>query len=188
MALLGAPMIQRDRVPIKVDTRKATAMLAFLAVTARGHARDSLAGLLWPEYDGLHARAALRRTLSALTKALDGEWIEADRARVGLGREDLWLDVELFRAAAAGCGRHSAPGYAPCPSCTGLWERAASLYRGDFMAGFSLRDSPEFDDWQSFQAEGLRRELGNVLEKLVLDAEAGGDPKPPSSTPAGGCP
>jgi len=177
MALLGAPMIQRDRVPIKVDTRKATAMLAFLAVTARGHARDSLAGLLWPEYDGLHARAALRRTLSALTKALDGEWIEADRARVGLGREDLWLDVELFRAAAAGCGRHSAPGYAPCPSCTGLWERAASLYRGDFMAGFSLRDSPEFDDWQSFQAEGLRRELGNVLEKLVLDAEAGGDPE-----------
>ncbi len=45
------------------------------------------------------------------------------------------------------------------------------------MAGFSLRDSPEFDDWQLFQAEGLRRELGYVLEKLVLDAGGRGEPE-----------
>ncbi|CAN5273583.1 AAA family ATPase [soil metagenome] len=177
MSLLGAPTIQRDGAPIKVDTRKATAMLAFLAVTAQAHGRDSLAGLLWPDYDGLHARAALRRTLSALNKALNGEWLQVDRAQVGLGRNDLWLDIETFRASAAGCGRHSIPDNAPCLSCVGLWERAAALYRGDFMAGFSLRDSPEFDDWQVFQAEGLRRELGYVLEKLVLDAGARSEPE-----------
>nr|MBA3349670.1 AAA family ATPase [Actinomycetota bacterium] len=177
MSLLGVPTIQRDGAPIKVDTRKATAMLAFLAVTAHEQARDSLAGLLWPDYDGLHARAALRRTLSALNKALGGEWLHADRARVGLRRDDLWLDVEAFRTSAEGCGRHSAQDNAPCPDCTGSWTRAASLYRGDFMAGFSLRDSPEFDDWQRFQAEGLSRELGQVLERLVLDAATRGEPE-----------
>src|SRR5581483_6609662 len=36
------------------------------------------------------------------------------------------------------------------------------------MAGFSLHDSSTFDDWQFFQADGLRRELANVLERLVL--------------------
>ena len=34
------------------------------------------------------------------------------------------------------------------------------------MAGFSLRDSPAFDDWQFFQAESLRRELAGVLGRL----------------------
>ncbi len=176
MSLLGAPMVQRDGGPITVDTRKATAMLAFLAVTGQEYGRDSLAGLLWPGHDGLHARAALRRTLSALNKALGGKWLRAERARVGLDRNEVWLDVEIFRVSAAGCGRH--PGeYSSCPECARRWSRAATLYRGHFMAGFSLRDSPEFDEWQSFQAEGLRRELGYVLEKLVLDAATRGQPE-----------
>ena len=37
----------------------------------------------------------------------------------------------------------------------------------DFLSGFSLRDSLNFDDWQFFQAEGLRREWGAALERLV---------------------
>src|SRR4029453_16113812 len=37
---------------------------------------------------------------------------------------------------------------------------------GDFLAGFSLRDSTSFDDWQYFQAERLRRELASTLERL----------------------
>jgi predicted ATPase len=41
------------------------------------------------------------------------------------------------------------------------------LYQDDFMAGFTLRDSPNFDEWQFFQTESLRRELLNVLERLV---------------------
>lgn len=35
------------------------------------------------------------------------------------------------------------------------------------MEGFSLRDSPTFDDWQFYQADSLRRELANALERLV---------------------
>jgi WD40 repeat protein/serine/threonine protein kinase len=32
---------------------------------------------------------------------------------------------------------------------------------------FSLRDSPEFDEWQRFQTEVLRREMNEALERLV---------------------
>jgi DNA-binding SARP family transcriptional activator len=45
--------------------------------------------------------------------------------------------------------------------------RAAGLYRDHFMAGFTLRDSAGFDDWQFFQSEALRRDFSEVLEKLV---------------------
>ena len=82
--LLGAPGIARDGTPVAVDTRKATALLAYLAVSGRSHAREALAGLLWPEYDDEHARAALRRTLSTLRTALGEEHLAIDRETVAL--------------------------------------------------------------------------------------------------------
>jgi hypothetical protein len=41
------------------------------------------------------------------------------------------------------------------------------LYRGGFMAGFTLPDSLPFDDWQRFQTEELRLMLTSALEWLV---------------------
>ena len=61
-------------------------------------------------------------------------------------------------------------GHAPaavCPACIEPLSRSAELYRGDFLAGFSLRDSPGFDDWQFYMAEGLRQEAGDALRKLL---------------------
>ena len=70
--LLGSPRIERDGTLINVDTRKAIALLAYLAVTHQRQSRDALTALLWPDYDQTNARSALRRTLSALNKALSG--------------------------------------------------------------------------------------------------------------------
>jgi class 3 adenylate cyclase len=44
---------------------------------------------------------------------------------------------------------------------------AVALYHDDFLTGFTLPDSPDFDDWQLFQAEALRQELADTLERLV---------------------
>ena len=49
--LLGPPEILVDGHPMKVDTRKAVALLAYLAVTGTPHNRDVLATLLWPGDD-----------------------------------------------------------------------------------------------------------------------------------------
>ena len=49
----------------------------------------------------------------------------------------------------------------------GNLEAAVALYRDDFLAGFSLRDSIPFDDWQVWQTEELRRGLEKGLEALV---------------------
>ena len=70
--LLGSPRIEKDGVPITVDTRKAVALMAYIAVTDKVHQRDTLAALLWPDVDRTRARAAFRRTLSTLNKALGG--------------------------------------------------------------------------------------------------------------------
>src|ERR1700726_385409 len=92
--LLGPPRIEREGTPITVDTRKAIALITYLAITRQRHSRDALATLLWPEYDQTHARATLRRTLSTLNKALNGPWLEVDRETIALNRNsDLQIDV-----------------------------------------------------------------------------------------------
>lgn len=164
--LLGAPRIELNHRPIEVDTRKAIALLAYLALSGQGHTRQKLAALFWPEAETGKALAALRRTLSVLNKALGGVGLAIEREQVSLERsEQVWIDVEAFRERA----QH--------PDLRALAE-AAALYRDDFLAGFTLRDSPAFDDWQFFQSETLRRELAAVLEKLVRGLSARGDDGP----------
>ena len=56
---------------------------------------------------------------------------------------------------------------ASAPPALDPLQAAVALYRGDFLAGFSLRDSVVFDDWQRFETERLRRERVGALERLV---------------------
>ncbi|HKS71032.1 MAG TPA: AAA family ATPase, partial [Ktedonobacterales bacterium] len=124
--------------------------------------------LLWPEYDQLHARGTLRRTLSALGKALDGEQLSIERESIGLRADTaLRLDVDEFHRLLAACRTHGHTTDEACAACVEPLATAAALYRDDFMAGFSLRDSPAWDDWQFFQRETLRRELASVLRRLT---------------------
>ena len=69
LALLGPPVVTRDGGPVSFDTRKATAVLALLAVHDHELSRERLAALLWPEADAARARASLRRTLSVTAAA-----------------------------------------------------------------------------------------------------------------------
>ena len=163
VSLLGPPRVVRDGAPVSFDTRKATALLAYLALAERAHARDALAELLWPDHDTAHARGALRRTLSTLRQAIGDEHLETTRDRVALADgSSLDLDVRQFRALT---GRDAGR-----PAL----EQAVALCGGDLLEGFALRDSPAFDDWQRLQADGLRRELAGALDRLAgLEAAAG---------------
>ncbi len=158
LRLLGPPRVERDGEPVDMDTRKAIALLAYLAVTGQPEGRDRLAAMLWPDADTDRARGALRRTLSTLRTGLGGEELRTDGLRVALDLTGIDVDVRLFRALVA----------------EGRLEDAVTAYTGDFLSGFSLRDSVEFDEWQSAQTDALRRELSSVLERLSLGATEAG--------------
>ncbi|UCC61798.1 MAG: protein kinase, partial [Anaerolineae bacterium] len=166
--LLGPPRIERDGEPVQISRRKAVALLAYLAITGRSHSRDALATLLWPEADQSQARAGLRRALAALKKVLGEGWLDVDRETVGLNPDpEVCLDVSEFHAQMAKCRTHDHPIDQDCPACLSLLAEATALYRDDFLAGFTLRDSPAFDDWQFFEAQGLRDNLAGALERLA---------------------
>ena len=96
---LGPPRVERDGVLLRLDTRKATALLALLAVTDRPRSRDALADLLWSGADPEHARGALRRTLSALRGGIGAAHLEttSDHVRLLKG-PGIRIDVDRFRS------------------------------------------------------------------------------------------
>lgn len=166
--LLGLPRVELNGMPVDIQRRKAMAMLVYLAVSGQAHSRDTLATFFWPDLDQQRARAYLRRDLAALNTSLPGNWLIADRETVELNREaGPWLDSEQFQRLLTASQKHSHAPEIVCPDCIPPLTEAAALYTDDFLAGFTLRDSPEFDDWQFFQTESLRQELATALERLV---------------------
>src|ERR1051326_6088329 len=97
---------------------KAVAHLAFLALSPdrRFQRRDLIMGLLWPELDQPHARAALRKAVYEVRGALGAD-IVASRGddELAILPETLRCDVEAFNSA---CDR-------------GRLVQALELYRGE---------------------------------------------------------
>jgi DNA-binding SARP family transcriptional activator/predicted negative regulator of RcsB-dependent stress response len=176
VSLLGAPLIEVDGELAEFDTRKAIALLAYLAVNKDSHTRDALATMFWPELDQSRARAALRRTLSSLKNAIGETYLEIDREFIGLNpAAGFFLDLDHFEKALQETQAHGHTQEEVCPRCLTPLSSAVDLYRGDFLSGFTLRDSPNFDDWQFFQADELRRKYALILEKLVQGYAAQGE-------------
>jgi predicted ATPase/DNA-binding SARP family transcriptional activator len=166
--LLGPPQVELGDRSLNFSRRKTLALLIYLAVTGAPQRRDTLATLLWPDSPQSQARASLSRDLSILSKMLGQGWLVADRETVSLyhGRE-LWLDLAQFQQRVAERQSHGHPSTESCVACLNTLAAAASLYRDGFLTGFTLQDSPDFDDWQLFQAERLRQELAEVLVHLA---------------------
>ena len=160
--VLGPVEVRIADAPVVVDTRKAIAILLLLAVERRPFARDELAAMLWPDSDDELARGALRRTLSVLRSALGGRWVRVDRSTVALDLGSTEIDLATLEGAASS-------------DLPGDLRAAAALARGPFLAGFSLRDSPEFDDWRAARGVAVERTIAEVLERLSSAAAASGD-------------
>jgi DNA-binding SARP family transcriptional activator len=167
LLVLGQPRLERDGRPLELNLRKALALLVYLAVSRQGHSRDALATLLWPESDGREGRARLRRTLHRLNQLVGQEVLDTslDAIRVH-PHANLWLDSAAFRQHMT-AGLAAAPEKVFAPQRLAQLDAAVELYKGDFLAGFTLPDSPAFDEWQFFQRESLRQLYGQVLEQLV---------------------
>ena len=162
--LLGPPTIERNGKKAKVETRKALALLAYLAVERRSHGRASLVALLWPEADESRGRAVLRRTLHALAAVLPVGLLQTDQDQIALSDAPrILIDIDELRKAHLRCVTSDER----CPECPLPLRTAVDLYRDDFLAGFTLKNSVAFDDWQFFQAETFRRTYAALLEKLV---------------------
>ncbi|MEM7117732.1 MAG: BTAD domain-containing putative transcriptional regulator [Chloroflexota bacterium] len=166
--LLGAPQIQQAQETVTLSHQKALALLAYLATTQRPHSRDALCGLLWPDEEQSKARAELRRMLWSINKGLGKGWLDSSRQTVGLAKTAvIYTDIHHFDQLLTSWQQHK-------PNSTVLYAQGAAdlseaidLYQDDFMAGFALPDSDNFERWQQQQAAEKRQALEGALDKLL---------------------
>jgi DNA-binding SARP family transcriptional activator len=71
LLLLGTPIVKHGEHILSFSSRKALALLVYLAVEGGTHTRKTLTESFWPELDAEHGRAALRATLLELCKLLE---------------------------------------------------------------------------------------------------------------------
>ncbi len=119
--------------PPDVLWRKHLALLVYLALSPnRARTRDHLLGLLWPEKTQDKARHSLNEAARRLRTGLGSDRIISDRDALILNEDALEVDALEFDELAE---RDV--------------ERATGLLRGDFLEGFTVDDSPGFEDWVS---------------------------------------
>src|ERR687893_582303 len=195
LRLLGPPEARLCARGLRFGTRKALALLCYLATEGGKHPRRKLAELLWPRSNERHARTDLRSTLSRLRKAL-GEGggssegvelfaVEGDLLGIEPGGVELDLGT-LETAVSIARTETSVP-----PLGASLRDRSVNdtvehgdrlarlegtlgIYGGEFMEGFSLGDAPEFELWLETERIRWRALFGELCERVTrLQAEAG---------------
>ena len=166
ISLFGPLVVTLDgTVASGFTSKKAQALLSYLAVEAdRPHSREELAGLLWPDYAEVSARANLRSVLANVRRVLDdrnaalpflliaGETVQYNCAA------DQQVDVAVFE--------RQAPVTLGGQVVTAL-EAAVAQARAPFLAGFSLPDSPPFEEWMLLKREYLGRQVAAARQQLA---------------------
>jgi DNA-binding SARP family transcriptional activator/predicted ATPase len=168
ISVLGAPAITLEGVPVRgIVSRKAAALVYYLAATARPHTRDALGGLLWGEASEAQAQKNLRDVISNLRRLL-GPYLAITRETLSFPPDAGLVDSRRFEALLGAVHR-------PRDACElAPLHDALALYHGDFLSGFSIADAPAFDEWALIERERLRRLALGALHRLAaLAAQEG---------------
>jgi DNA-binding SARP family transcriptional activator len=157
----GFEAIDPARHAIKFHTRKAAALLAYLAMSpGKEFSRGHLMNLLWSDRAEAQASNSLRQALSLLRKALNGNGISpliVSSDGVRIDPEAVSTDAVEFERLARTNGpeRHG----------------AVQLYRGEFLADFMIRDN-EFEEWRRQKASRLASLALDTFDDLLHEAVA----------------
>lgn len=154
---LGQPyllnkQVNQDEV-VKLHSRQGLALLAYLLEQGEEVSRAQLIELLWSEEDAPYASGSFRVMLSKIKKILPSA-LEITRYTVRLKPEIMmWDTIQFMQLAQQG-------------DLDSL-KQATALYRGEFMQGFTLGGSAEFQTWLEEQRENWIESHNQVMRRLV---------------------
>jgi DNA-binding SARP family transcriptional activator len=150
--------------PIGISSRKARALLAYLAMSPGEDVdRELLADLLWGDSADGDARHNLRQCIVTLRKILDTVHLPlllVKRNSLALKADATSVDALGFAVAA-----HA-----------GDTTVALALHRGEFLANLNL-DSEAFKDWVRMERNRFATLAASVFERAATERDAARDGK-----------
>lgn len=127
--------------------RKNRAILAYLALSQRPSNRPTLAALFFQQ--AADPLRSLRLSLSRLRGALGEGALVLEGERVWVNQGFFMIDAAEFQNVLALADVDSVP--------LETLEKTVDLYRGEFLAGLHLPDTPEFEMWLVSQRSYFRQ-------------------------------
>ena len=149
---LGTPVIRKDGEEVFFSYNKVNALVYYILV--RGTVmRDELSGILWADKPDVVARKNLRNAIYEAKKILGADtFISPRKAIIKVNPDvDFEVDSKIFEAD-------------PMANL--------ELYRGDFLQGFFIKDSVEYEDWYLGERNRLKGIYMDTIGRCVREAAA----------------
>ncbi|MEM7535601.1 MAG: BTAD domain-containing putative transcriptional regulator [Chloroflexota bacterium] len=156
--LLGPPQIRLDQTDLPFRLAKEYALVYYLAATAQPHKRSDLADAFWPDSPPGIGRRHLRNRLVVLRRHL-GDYMQITKDALGFDPSLVVVDMHELLAHLPRNGQLD-------PAQIPHYRRAVDLYRGDFLAGFDIPNTPMFSDWMMDTREALQTQVATLLYRL----------------------
>ena len=152
LRLLGVPQILWQEQPLDAPSKKASALLSYLALYKKPIHKEDLLDVFWPQGQQQNLRLTLRHL-----RALPGASIWLEGSNPIRLRADT--DVNAFKEAVA----------------TRAFETAIKLYSGSpqeqLLYGLNLKNIPEFQAFIDDEQDQLYTLLGEALAGRALELE-----------------
>lgn len=156
LQLLGGFSLDSQDESISISSKKAKALLAFLALHAnQSFSRDRLANLLWEDSDTTQARQSLRQSLAVIRKVLPNakNGLIAEGDMICLSSEVVSVDAVEFEQWI----KEGTPEQLEC---------GIRLFKGDLLEGFNPK-AAQFDDWLMLEQSRIRELALHAMQQLL---------------------
>lgn len=155
ISLLQTPGIELDGAPVSLPFKKADALIYYMVVR-RSATRQELIDLLWENCDETTGLKYLRNTLYNIKKSLGGDFLLSPQKSLIVVNGEWPLDCDYDRFVIHG---------------------DLSSYHGDFLQGFSVKQTFSFDEWMNRTREKLREQYLEKLAEEARRAQESGSPE-----------
>ncbi len=161
--LFGEPQIYYDQTPVQLRMKKALALVAYLVTTGKTHPRERVATLLWPDSSASVARTSLRQAIQAIKQTPLASVLKTTRDTISLS-EEVQSDVKRFQELMA-YNDYSRSNLST--EAVARLQTAQVLYKGEFLAGFLVPESVEWEDWQGFRQIEFNQQITETVSALT---------------------
>lgn len=146
--LFGSPQITDGKNSIVFSYGKVNALVYYLLIH-KNISRDEIAGLLWSEESDTVAKKNLRNAIYKAKSALGEDIILSPKKSVLMlnPQKEIYIDVDEFLKSDH--------------------EAAMSLYQGEFLQGFYVKNAEEFENWILKTREQLKKRYIDLLNDCM---------------------
>lgn len=177
LSLFGGLTLEFHGAPIHgLASRKAEALLAYLACQTRPQSREILSTILWDDLPQHRSLGNLSVLLSSFRKQSLEDVLLINRQEIGISpAADIWVDVNEFETAVHQINRERQIAGRLTRQTSHRLRQALKLYQGEFLAGFNIRKATGFEEWVLITRERTQQLMIDGLTMLLEYYEAKND-------------